>query len=70
MAESEIARFKKNYALERQAAQRGLNGLAIVANHASITARMEKKADRLLRLIEEGKFGEVKRVMDTPEWSL
>ncbi len=38
---SEVARLLQQIALEYEAAQRGLVGPAIVANHESITRRME-----------------------------
>ena len=41
MAESEVARLRRQIAAEYQAATRGLTGLAITAQHAFITARME-----------------------------
>lgn len=41
MAESEIAQLMQKIEAEYQAAQSGLNGLAITAQHAYITARME-----------------------------
>lgn len=41
MAESEVARLKRQIAEEYQAAQQALTGLAITSPHAFITARME-----------------------------
>ena len=38
---SEVARLMQQIALEYEAAQRGLSGPAVVANHESITRRME-----------------------------
>ncbi|HZO72443.1 MAG TPA: hypothetical protein VFB60_09595 [Ktedonobacteraceae bacterium] len=55
MSTSEIARFRQEQVLLEQAAQQGLYGLAIVANHESITARMEQGAEYLLKLLAEGK---------------
>jgi hypothetical protein len=70
MPESEIAHFRQHQALEYEAAQRGLNGFAIVARHESITARMEIGAQRLLKLIEEGRHEEAQAIMNTPTWEV
>ncbi|HZO71267.1 MAG TPA: hypothetical protein VFB60_03630 [Ktedonobacteraceae bacterium] len=70
MAESEIARFREQQALQEQAAYQGLYGVAAVARHAIITARMERSAQYLLKLLEEGKHGEVIRLMEMPTWGL
>ena len=70
MAESEVAKFRQQQALQEQAAQQGLYGLAIVASHETITARMERGAERLLQLIQEGKHEEVIILMETPTWGL
>jgi hypothetical protein len=67
---SEVAQFRHQQALEEEAAQRGLNGFAIVARHESITARMEIGAERLLKLIEEGKHEEAQAMMNTPTWGV
>ena len=70
MAESKVAQFRQEQALQEQAAQQGLHGLAVVANHESITARMEQSAEYLLKLLEEGKYREVAILMETPTWGL
>jgi hypothetical protein len=70
MAESEVARFREQQALQEQAAHQGLYGFAAMARHASITARMERRAEYLLKLLEEGKYQEVARLMETPTWGL
>jgi len=70
MAESEVAQFRQEQVLQEQAAQQGLHGLAVVANHESITARMEQGAEHLLKLLEEGKYREVAILMETPAWGL
>jgi hypothetical protein len=68
MPESEIAAFKEQLALQEQAARNGLYGLAVVASHAAITARMERGAERILKLFEEGKPEEAVALMSTDEW--
>ena len=68
MTESVVARFKQEQALQEQAAQRGLYGVALVASHETITARMERGAERLLHLIEEGRHEEAKALFSTEEW--
>ncbi len=45
MATSEVARLLQQIDLEYEAAQRGLEGMAITARHAFITARMERIAE-------------------------
>ena len=65
---SEVAHFREQQALEEQAVQQGLYGPAIVANHASITARMEKGATYMLQLLSEGKQQEVIALMERPDW--
>jgi hypothetical protein len=70
MIESEIARFRQAQALEEQAAQQGLYGFAAVADHRSITARMERGAERLLALFAEGKHEEAIRLWETTAWAL
>ncbi len=70
MAESEVAKFRQDQALQDEAARQGLYGLAVVANHASITARMERGADHLLKLIEAGKHEEAIALMETSTWGV
>ena len=67
---SEVARFRQNQALQEQAAQHALTGLASVATHSSITARMERGAERLLALFAEGKHEEAIRLWETTTWAL
>jgi predicted HAD superfamily phosphohydrolase len=43
---------------------------AAVTRHAFIEARMERGAERLLKLIAEGKLEEVQTIMETPTWGL
>jgi hypothetical protein len=68
MAESEVARFREQQALEEEAAKRGLYGLAIVASHASINARMEIGAKRIFQLIEAGKHEEAQALFSREDW--
>lgn len=70
MAESAVARFRQQQALQEQAAHQGLHGPAIVAPHDTITARMEQGAERLLQLLQEGKHKEVALLMETTSWAL
>lgn len=49
--QSSVAAFRQRQLLEEEAARRALYGFAIIANHESITARMETSAERLLKLI-------------------
>ena len=70
MTVSEIAGFRHQQALQEQAAQQGLNGFAAVASHETITARMDRGAERLLQLLQEGKHEEVAILMETTSWAL
>ena len=65
---SEVARFREQQALEEQASRLGLYGPAIVANHNSITARLQLGAERITRLMQEGKMQEAVQLMDQPDW--
>lgn len=52
---SEVARFREQQALQEQSAYLGLHGMASVASHDSIIARMEQGAGTLFGLFEAGK---------------
>lgn len=47
---------------------RELYGLATVARHELITARMTRGAERVLRLIEEGRHTEAQALLNTGNW--
>ncbi len=68
MTESSVTEFRRQQALQEQAAQQGLTGLAIVASYASINARMERDAKHMLQLISEGKQQEVLVLLETQGW--
>lgn len=55
MSQSEIARFRQQQAAEEEAAKLGLSGLAAVASHESIVARMEQDGEYLLQLFKQGR---------------
>ncbi len=67
---SEIACLLQRIELEEEAAQRGLYGFAVIASHEIITARMERGAERILRLITEGKHDEAVALMNTETWGV
>lgn len=67
---SEVAYFRREQFLQEQAAQQGLSGLAVVASHEMITARMQRGAERILRLIQEGRYEEAQVLMSTDGWYL
>ncbi len=67
---SDVARFRQQQELQEDAAKRGLYGPAVVANHESITARMQRGAEYLLQLIQEGKHEQVALLMETETWGL
>jgi hypothetical protein len=64
---SEVVYFREQQALSEEAARRGLSGFAVCATHESITARMERGAERILRLIEAGRHEDAQALMNT-EW--
>jgi hypothetical protein len=69
MAESEVASLMQRIDLEREAAQQGLTGLAYgTARQDFIIARMERGAERILLLIQEGKLAEAIALMETETW--
>lgn len=65
---SEVARFREQQTLEEQSARLGLTGLAAVASHDAIIARMEIGGQRILQLLEEGKEEEAHALMNTEWW--
>ncbi len=65
---SEVAYFRQQQALRDEAAQLGLSGFAITASHESITARMQRSAERILSLIDEGKHEEAKAMLNSEYW--
>jgi len=65
---SEVAQFRQQQALREQSAQQGLSGLAVVATHASLTARMEQGAKRILGLIQAGKHDEAHALLFAEQW--
>jgi hypothetical protein len=68
MAESEVAQFREQQALQEEAARQGLYGLAVVASHETITARMEIGAARIHTLFQEGRPKEAVALMSTEAW--
>ena len=60
---SEVARLSQQIELECQAAKQGLEGLAIVANHDSINARMERIWDYRQELAQEVGEQEATKIM-------
>jgi hypothetical protein len=70
-SKSEVASLMQRIDLEREAAQQGLTGLAYgTARHDFITARMERGAERILLLIQEGKLAEAIVLMETETWGV
>ncbi len=66
---SEVAHFRQQQGLHEQAAQQGLSGVAVIATHASITARMEQGAKRILDLIHEGRHQEAHTLLFAENWN-
>ena len=67
MTKSEVAQFREQQALHEQSAYWGMYGPAIVANHASITARLQRGASRILDLMQQGKEQEAVAMMAQPD---
>lgn len=67
---SEIARFREQQALEEESARLALTGYAITARHDFIIARAQRGAERILRLIEQGKHAEAQVLMNTENWGV
>ena len=66
---SEVARLLNHIQLEREAAERGLCGLAEgTARHTFLEARAARGADAILHLMQEGKHAEAVALMETPDW--
>jgi hypothetical protein len=55
---SDIARFRRQQALEEQSARLALHGPAMTASHDAIIARMQQGAATLLHLFETGRDAE------------
>ncbi len=64
---SELAQKLRQIDLENEAAQRGLHGVAIVANHESITARMEQQCGQLQAFERAGRHEEVRALLMSDE---
>ena len=67
---SEIARFREQQAVEEESARLALTGYAITARHDFIIARAQRGAERILRLIDEGKHAEAQALMNTDNWGV
>ena len=65
---SEVAAFRERHALEEESARLAQNGFASVASHQMITARMQRGAERILSLVDEGKHEEAQALMNTEYW--
>jgi ribosomal protein S3AE len=66
--QSEIAKLMQQITRENEAAQQGLAGLARVASHESINARMQRSAERILDLIQAGKHEEAEALLYSEKW--
>ena len=69
MVLSEVAQFRQQQTSREEAALLGLRGLASgVSRHDFIEARMERGAERILWLLQEGKDEEAQYLMNTRAW--
>jgi len=67
---SEIARLRERIELEGQAIHLALTGYAITSPHDIIIARMERGAEYILHLIEQGRHEEAQVLMNTEHWGV
>jgi hypothetical protein len=63
MTETTIAHLRQHISSEHEAAQQGLLGLASVASHRSITARMERAVKHLQALYDAGREQEAEALL-------
>jgi hypothetical protein len=63
MTESSVAQFRQQLALQEEAAYQGLYGVAAVARHDIITARMVQITLHLQHLEQEGKHEEAQAIL-------
>jgi hypothetical protein len=54
MSGSEVAQFRERQRLEEESAQLALSGMAAVASHEAIIARMELGGAELLQMFQNG----------------
>ncbi|HLZ80876.1 MAG TPA: hypothetical protein VKP04_04530 [Ktedonobacteraceae bacterium] len=67
---SEVAHFREQQALKEESARLALTGYAITARHDFITARVQRGAERILCLIDEGRHAEAQALMNTENWDV
>ena len=67
-SKSEVARFRRQQALEEEAARLSMYGFTEVARHDRINARMTLGGERILGLIAEGKHEEAQVLMNQENW--
>jgi hypothetical protein len=63
MTEMTIAHLRQQIISEHEAAQQGLFGLASIASHRSITARMERAVQHLQTLYDAGREQEAQALL-------
>ena len=63
MTGSTTAHLRQQILREQEAAQQGLYGLAMVASHQAITARMERAVQYLEALCADGKEQEAQQLL-------
>ena len=69
MSTNEIAEFRQRQQALEEAALLGLNGLASgFSRHTFIEARMQRGAEYILQLLQEGKHKEAQQLMETRAW--
>lgn len=68
MPTSNVALFRERQALEEASARLGLDGFAQIANHEAINARVQRGAQRILHLVEQGRHAQALALMEQPYW--
>ena len=67
---SQVARDMARIDLELEAARRLEHDFAITARHDFIIARAQRGAERILRLVDEGRHEEAQTLMNTDNWGI
>lgn len=65
---SEVAEMRRRIDLENEAGRLALYGYAEVSRHDRIIASMERGAERILRLEQQGRHEEAQAMMNSEYW--
>ncbi len=67
--QSHVSQFRETCEQAHEGAKQGLGGIAIVASHKSITARMQRGAERILHLIAQGRHQQAQALLCSEGWN-